>query len=154
MYRSEARAIAQSWSAPNVDFNFTEPLNNAAESVAEAVVPEVINQNASNMVRNVVAPTTSTVANVAGSSGINYKQISAILATSAFIATAYNVYKNPEILSNIKVLLSAPKKTKKKSKKKSRCKYLIIYYIYIFNINFIIYWKCIEIINYTKHYYN
>jgi len=139
MYRSEARAIAQSWSAPNVDFNFTEPLNNAAESVAEAVVPEVINQNASNMVRNVVAPTTSTVANVAGSSGINYKQISAILATSAFIATAYNVYKNPEILSNIKVLLSAPKKTKKKSKKKSRCKYLIIYYIYIFNINFIIY---------------
>jgi len=122
MYRSEARAIAQSWSAPSVDINFTEPLNNAAESVAEAVVPEVVNQNASEMVRNVVAPTTSTAAKVAGSSALNYKQISAILATSAFIATAYNVYKNPEILSNIKVLLSAPKKTKKKSKKKSKSK--------------------------------
>ncbi|OUM66123.1 hypothetical protein PIROE2DRAFT_59575 [Piromyces sp. E2] len=107
MYRSEARAIAQSWSAPNVDINFTEPLNNAAESVAEAVVPEVVNQSTSDIVRNVVAPTTSTATKVAG-------------ATSAFIATAYNVYKNPEILSNIKVLLSAPKKAKKKSKKKSK----------------------------------
>ncbi|ORX58591.1 TPR-like protein [Piromyces finnis] len=121
MYRSEARAIAQSWSAPNVDVNFTEPLNNVAESVADAVIPEVINQNASDMVENVVAPTTSTVAKVASSS-LNYKQISAFLATSAFIATAYNVYKNPEILSNIKVLLSTPKKNKKKNKKKSKSK--------------------------------
>jgi len=133
MYRSEARAIAQSWSAPNVDFNFTEPLNNVSETVAETVIPEVINQNTTDIARNMIAPAAESAVKVAKGSALNYKQISAILATSAFIATAYNVYKNPEILSNIKVLLSAPKKTKKKGKKKSKCKYFLIFnYIEIF----------------------
>ncbi|KAL6594847.1 TPR-like protein [Neocallimastix sp. 'constans'] len=121
MYRSEARAIAQSWNAPNLDINFTEPINTATEAIAEAV-PEIVNQNTHNIVRDVVAPTTDTAAKVAGSSALNYKQISAILATSAVIATAYNVYKNPEILSNIKTIINAPRKTKKRSKKKSKSK--------------------------------
>jgi len=121
MYRSEARAIAQSWSAPSLDINFTEPINTTTEAVAEAV-PEIVNQNTQNIVRDVVAPTTDTAAKVAGSSTLNYKHISAILATSAVIATAYNVYKNPEILSNIKTIINAPRKTKKRSKKKSKSK--------------------------------
>lgn len=120
MYRSEARAIAQSWSAPNLDLNFTEPINTASEAVTETItetVPEIINQN---LVNNVVAPAAESATKVAGGSAFNYKQISTILATTAFIATAYNVYKNPEIISNIKTLINSPKKTKKRTKKKSK----------------------------------
>jgi len=119
MYRSEARAIAQSWNAPSLDINFTEPINTATEAVAEAV-PEIINDNTQNIVNNVVAPAAESATTVAGGSAFGYKQISAILATSAFIATAYNVYKNPEIISNIKTLINSPKKSKKRTKRKSK----------------------------------